>query len=212
MPDQLWPSFEQEEMLQATGHHYIAGIDEAGRGSLAGPVVAAAVILPPGLKASWLTLVRDSKLLTAAKREYVYSYIQEKSISVAIGVVSHRYIDRHNILKATHLAMKTAVKQLDPPPDSLLIDYLTLPRLALPQRGITNGDALCISIACASIIAKVSRDRLMADMDARYSGYGLSHNKGYWTKRHLQGLLKLGPSAIHRRSFDPVRSLFCYVK
>ena len=212
MPDQLWPSFEQENELQAAGYRYIAGIDEAGRGSLAGPVVAAAVILPPGLKASWLTLVRDSKLLTAAKREYVYSYIQEKSISVAIGVVSHRYIDRHNILKATHLAMKTAVKQLDPPPDSLLIDYLTLPRLTLQQRGITNGDALCISITCASIIAKVSRDRLMADMDARYSGYGLSHNKGYWTEEHVLGLLRLGPSAIHRRSFDPVRSLFSYVK
>jgi ribonuclease HII len=138
-------------------------------------------------------------------------HIREKSISVATGVISHRYIDKHNILKATRLAMKTAVKQLNPPPDSLLIDYLTLPRMTLPQRGITNGDALCISIACASIIAKVSRDRLMADMGAKYSGYGLSQNKGYWTEEHVLGLLKLGPSAIHRRSFDPVRSIFSYV-
>ena len=189
------------------GYRYIAGIDEAGRGALAGPVVAAAVILPCQLKTPWLWQVKDSKLLTADKREYLFDHIHEAAISVGVGIVPHQIIDTQNILRATRLAMKQAVDQLSPPPDTLLIDFLHLPEVAIFQKGIVNGDGLCFSIACASIIAKVTRDRLMKKMDNVYPGYGLGKNKGYWTEEHVANLNKLGPSPIHRRSFHPVKEM-----
>jgi ribonuclease HII len=201
------PSFAEEEMLAAQGYQYIAGIDEVGRGALAGPVVAAAVILPYHIDAPWFTEVRDSKQLTPAKRELLFHRIHEIAISVGVGLTPHYLIDAHGIIKATRLAMKLAVDQLSPPPQSLLIDYMRLPEVRLPQKGITDGDNLCMSIACASIIAKVARDKLMVEFDKVYPGYGLAQHKGYGTKEHLACLSRLGPCPIHRQSFKPVREI-----
>lgn len=203
----LMPSFTEERRLAAQGYRYIAGIDEAGRGALAGPVVAAAVILPHQPKGHWTDQVRDSKLLTPNKRDYLFHYIQESAISLAVGVISHEIIDAQNIVKATRLAMKQAIDRLSPPADMLLIDYLRLPEIPLPQKGIVNGDCLCFSIACASIVAKVTRDRLMIEMDSVYPGYGLAQHKGYWTEEHLICLIRLGPASIHRTSFQPIKGM-----
>ncbi|MBE9512755.1 MAG: ribonuclease HII [Chloroflexi bacterium] len=189
----------------AQGYRLIAGIDEAGRGALAGPVVAAAVIMPCHTKAPWLNQVRDSKQLSPAKREYLFHNIQETAISVGTGMVPAEIIDAQGIIRATRLAMKLAVNQLSPPPQSLLIDYMLLPDVSLPQKGITNGDSLCFSIACASIIAKVTRDHFIIQLDSVYPGYGLAKHKGYGTKEHLSCLCQLGPSPIHRQSFRPIK-------
>ena len=201
------PSFAEEKMLETQGYQYIAGIDEAGRGSLAGPVVAAAVILPCHIDTPWLNQVKDSKQLSPARRESLFHHIHEVAISIGIGVVPHKVIDARGIIKATRLAMKLAIDQLSPPPESLLIDYMRLPEVPLPQKGITNGDNLCFSIACASIIAKVSRDHMMIAFDGTYPGYGLAQHKGYSTKGHLACLRRLGPSPIHRQSFKPVKAV-----
>jgi len=201
------PSFVEEEMLEAQGYQYIAGIDEAGRGSLAGPVVAAAVILPCHVDTPWLDQVKDSKQLSPAKRELLFHRIHEVAISIGVGVAHHKIIDARGIIKATRLAMRLAIDQLSPPPEFLLIDYMHLPGVPLPQKGITNGDDLCFSIACASIIAKVSRDRMMIAFDGAYPGYGLAQHKGYCTKGHIVCLRRLGPSLIHRQSFRPVKDM-----
>ena len=201
------PSFAEEEKLVMQGYRYIAGVDEVGRGALAGPVVAAAVILPRRFKAAWLRQVKDSKLLTPDKREYLFDHIQEAAISTGVGIISHRIIDTRNIVRATRLAMKRAIAQLSPAADTLLIDFLSLPEVPIPQKGIVNGDGLCFSIACASIIAKVTRDHLMIEMDAVYPGYKLGKHKGYCTEEHVAHLNRLGPSPIHRRSFHPVKEM-----
>jgi ribonuclease HII len=201
------PSFAEEESLAAQGYQRIAGIDEVGRGALAGPVVAAAVILPPHVDAPWFTEVRDSKQLTPARRGVLFHRIHEVAISIGVGLVPHDLIDTQGIVKATRLAMKLAVDQLSPPPQFLLIDYMHLPEVRLPQKGITDGDNLCFSIACASIIAKVARDQLMVEFDGIYPGYGLAQHKGYGTKGHLACLSRLGPCTIHRQSFRPVREI-----
>ncbi len=201
------PSFVEERKLKALGYRFIAGIDEAGRGSLAGPVVAAAVIVPCRIKAGWLKQVKDSKLLTPTKREYLFNHILKIAISVGVGEVSYESIDAQGIVRATKLAMKLAIERLSPSPEFLLIDYLLLREVALPQKGIVNGDSLCFSIACASIIAKVSRDRLMIELDSSYPGYGLAQHKGYCTEAHVANLRRLGPSPIHRRSFHPVKDM-----
>jgi len=204
------PSFIEEELLATQGYQLIAGIDEAGRGALAGPVVAAAVILPCQVSAPWLVEVKDSKQLTQARRQLLFHRIHEIAISVGIGLVPHNFIDAHGIIRATRLAMKQAVDQLSPPPQTLLIDYMRLPEVRLPQKGITNGDNLCFSIACASIIAKVARDQLMVEFDRVYPGYGLAQHKGYGTRQHLACLSQLGPCPIHRQSFKPVRDIMLY--
>ena len=201
------PSFAEEKLLEAQGYQRIAGIDEAGRGALAGPVVAAAVILPCHVDAPWLTQVRDSKQLSPATRELLFHHIHEVAISVGIGMAPNEVVDTQGIIKATRLAMKLAIDQLLPPPQSLLIDYMLLPEVLLPQKGITNGDCLCFSIACASIMAKVTRDQLLIELDRIYPGYGLAQHKGYGTKKHLACLRRLGPSPIHRQSFKPVKDL-----
>ena len=201
------PSFTEEKRLEAQGYQRIAGIDEVGRGALAGPVVAAAVILPRRIDTPWLARVKDSKLLRPPERGYLFDCIQEAAISIGIGMAPPEVIDSQGIIKATRLAMKLAIDQLSPPPESLLIDYMSLPEVTLPQRGIKNGDRLCFSIACASIIAKVARDRLMIELDRTYPGYGLAQHKGYGTEGHLSCLRRLGPSPIHRQSFKPVREI-----
>ena len=201
------PSFTEEKILEAQGYQYIAGIDEAGRGSLAGPVVAAAAILPCHIEGPWLNQVKDSKQLSPARRESLFHHIQEAAISIGVGVAQHEVIDAEGIIKATRLAMKRAIGQLWPPPEFLLIDYMRLPEVPLPQKGITNGDSLCFSIACASIMAKVSRDHLMVELDRIYPNYGLAQHKGYGTEGHLACLRRLGPSPIHRQSFKPVKDV-----
>lgn len=201
------PSFAEEKMLEAQGYQHIAGIDEAGRGALAGPVVAAAVILPYHIDAPWLAQVKDSKRLSPAKRELLFHHIHQIAISIGIGMAPNEVVDAQGLIKATRLAMKLAIDQLSPPPQSLLIDYMLLPEVPLPQKGITNGDSLCLSIACASIMAKVARDHLMIELDRIYPGYGLAQHKGYGTKEHLACLRRLGPSPIHRQSFKPVKNM-----
>jgi len=201
------PSFIEEEELLSRGIRLIAGVDEVGRGSIAGPVVAAAVIMPDNLKAPWLVEVRDSKQLRPIKRENLAMHIREVAISFGIGVVSHRRIDTLGIVRANMLAMKLAINKLSPGPEYLLIDYLRLPAVPLPQKGITDGDCKCFSIACASIVAKVARDEMMVRLDRRFSGYRLAENKGYCTEAHVAGLSRLGPSPIHRRTFQPVRAI-----
>lgn len=202
----LKPSFAEERLLMKQGYRRIAGIDEAGRGSLAGPVVAAAVILPTKLRAPWLAQVRDSKLLTPATRESLFRPISQAALAVGIGVVSHEVIDTVNILNATRQAMKLAVSRLSPPADFLLIDYMGLPGVPIHQKGVVDGDSLCFSIACASIIAKVARDHIMIKLDRVYPGYKLAQHKGYCTEEHVACLQRLGPSPIHRKSFNPLRA------
>ena len=205
--DHLVPSFAEEELLAAQGYQLIAGVDEVGRGALAGPVMAAAVILPVGMNFPWMEQVRDSKQLRPGTREVLCQYIREAAISVGTGISSHEEIDALGIAKATRLAMKMAVEQLSPVPQYLLIDYIKLPEVPLLQRSLVNGDGRCFSIACASIVAKVTRDRLMAELDGVYSGYGFAQHKGYGTGQHLACLRRLGLCPIHRKSFRPLRSL-----
>jgi ribonuclease HII len=198
------PTWAEERRLHRQGYQLIAGIDEVGRGALAGPVVAAAIVLPKALKVPWLAQVRDSKELTPARRERLFAPIQEVARAVGIGVVPAEAIDALGIVAATRLAMSQAIEQLSPPPDFLLIDALKLPALALPQKALVRGDKLCLSISCASIVAKVTRDRMMREMDGRYPGYGFARHKGYGTGGHLSSLRELGACPIHRRSFAPV--------
>ena len=177
---------------------YICGIDEVGRGPLAGPVVAGAVILP---KDCDILYINDSKKLTAAKREELYDEIMEKAVAAGIGMVSPQRIDEINILQATYEAMREAISKLDPQPDLLLNDAVTIPQVEIHQVPIIKGDAKSISIGAASIIAKVTRDRLMVEYDKVLPGYDFASNKGYGTKAHIAGLKELGPTPIHRRSF-----------
>jgi ribonuclease HII len=201
------PNLDEEDKLKSQGYELIAGIDEVGRGALAGPVVASAVILPNTAKLSWFGLVRDSKELNYRKRESLFDLINKEAIAVGIGIVPSQVIDSVNILKATRLAMMQAVEKLPRQPSFLLIDRVTLSQCPIPQMGITRGDKSCLSIACASIIAKVTRDRMMEELDIMYPGYGFARHKGYGTGRHISCLQKLGPSPIHRLYFAPVRNV-----
>lgn len=177
---------------------YICGIDEAGRGPLAGPVVAGAVILP---KECEILYLNDSKKLSAKRREELYNEIMEKAVAVGIGMVSPARIDEINILQATYEAMRIAIGKLEVTPDVLLNDAVTIPGVASPQVPIIKGDAKSVSIAAASILAKVTRDRLMIQYDEILPGYGFAQNKGYGSREHIQALKELGPSPIHRTSF-----------
>jgi len=199
------PSLNEENGLSARGYRLIAGIDEAGRGALAGPVVAAAVILPQSPDFPWLKSVRDSKELPPARRESLFDLIKQEAIAIGVGIIAPQTIDVIGILNATKIAMCQAVEQLSCPPDFLLIDYLRLPQPRISQKPIVRGDKLCLSISCASIIAKVTRDRIMVELDQHYPGYGLAHHKGYGTREHVSCLHQRGPSPIHRHSFAPVR-------
>lgn len=180
------------------GFRYVAGIDEAGRGPLAGPVVAACVMLPEGCLIEGLD---DSKKLSASKRESLYDIIMDRAVSVGIGVVDEKHIDSMNILNATKLAMKRAVDQVEPKPDLLLIDAVRLPDIDILQASIIKGDSLSVSIAAASIVAKVTRDRLIEEADVLYPAYGFKKHKGYGTSEHINAIRKYGICPIHRISF-----------
>lgn len=202
------PTLTEEQAQWKRGFQFIAGVDEAGRGPLAGPVVAAAVILPrESRNIKWFKMIADSKILSESRREFLYERLNNEAMAVGVGVIDASTIDMVGIAKATRLAMKTAVKQLEPAPDCLLIDYFRLPEVKLPQKGVVDGDTLCCSIAAASIIAKVTRDRLMVELDKMYPGYFFANHKGYGTEKHLECLRQLGASPIHRRSFQPVRDI-----
>jgi ribonuclease HII len=188
-----------EEEARSAGHVAVAGVDEVGRGALCGPVVAAAVVLGDGFETDGLD---DSKRLTRRQRERLDDRIRSKAVAWATGLAEPHEIDRLNILQASLLAMRRAVEGLPMPPDALLVDALTIPGLDLPQRAIVKGDALSISIAAASIVAKVTRDRLMRELDREHPGYGLAHNMGYASEDHRDALRRRGPSCIHRRTFQ----------
>ena len=195
-----WTLFE--ELARRQGFCCIAGIDEAGRGALAGPVVAAAVVFPKGVE---IPGINDSKKLTPAKRNELFDMILEKALSVGIGSGDHLLIDRVNILQATLVAMKEAVLGISPLPDYLLIDGISKIPIGIHQRTIKKGDSASISIAAASIIAKVTRDRLMVGFDRDYPGYGFAEHKGYGCAAHMAAVARLGPSTIHRKTFRGVK-------
>ncbi len=189
-----------EAMMREKGYRQIAGLDEVGRGPLAGPVTAAAVILPPDTELV-IPGVDDSKKVSAKKREELAEIIKEKAAAWAVGSIDMATIDRVNILEATKLAMKQALEKLAVTPDVLLLDALTLQGVSLPQMPIVHGDALSVSIAAASILAKVTRDRFMTEADALYPQYGFASNKGYGSAAHIEALKTYGPCPLHRRSF-----------
>jgi len=188
--------YEKEAFEQ--GLEFVAGMDEAGRGPLAGPVVAACVMLP---KDCLIEGVNDSKKLSPAKREKLYDIIMEQAISVGIGIVDEKTIDEINILNATKMAMKMAVERVSPKPQLILIDAVELDDMDIPQKAIVKGDMLSISIASASIIAKVTRDRMITEADKKYPVYGFGRHKGYGTKQHIDAIKKYGICPIHRVSF-----------
>jgi len=199
------PTFEREIALWNAGRSIVAGIDEVGRGPLAGPVVAAAVVFPVGMKP--IRGLRDSKVLPAAKRERLATVVRARALGVGVGAASVREIDRINIRRATILAMQRALRRLGLQPAEVLVDGVWLPELGCPHDAIIDGDALCQSIAAASVIAKTVRDRLMRLLALRYPVYSWEENKGYGTPEHLDALQVLGPTRHHRMSFMPVAQL-----
>ena len=207
--EQLLPSLTYEKRLWEAGYRHVAGLDEAGRGSWAGPVVAAAVILPPDQPelAQCLSGVRDSKMLTATRREMLLEIIEQHALAWGVGAVPPGEIDARGIVPATREAMSLALGVLSLPADYLLIDHISLPDQPLPQVSLPKGDARILSIAAASIVAKVSRDRMMVDLEARYPGYGFGQHKGYGTPQHQAALASIGPSSVHRLSFAPLQRL-----
>jgi ribonuclease HII len=192
-----------ENELLTRGYRLIAGVDEAGRGPLAGPVVVAAVILPPDCRLPGLD---DSKKLSPQQRQSLYTAVKAEALAVEHVIIDHTRIDLVNIYQATLEGMYQALAALRPAPDAALIDAMPLRRLKIPCRSIIHGDAISASIAAASIIAKVERDRIMEDLDGAYPGYGFSRHKGYATPQHLEALNKYGPCPIHRKSFAPVKT------
>ena len=189
---------EYERQCNSQGYKFVAGIDEVGRGPLAGPVVAAAVILGEGVL---IPGVNDSKKLSEAKREYLYDEIKAKALAIGVGMAEVELIDEINILNATYVAMKRALDTMSVKPDYILLDAVTLKDIAITQKGIIKGDTLSLSIAAASIIAKVERDRLISSYDSVYPEYKFSKHKGYGTKEHMDCIRKYGLLPIHRRSF-----------
>ena len=199
------PTFDEETALHRLGYRAVAGVDEAGRGPLAGPVVAGAVVIPTGYREPWLARLRDSKQLTPRARTALHECIRESPAGWAAGVVSNEDVDRLGIAAATRDAMLKAVSGLPSRPDFVLVDGLPVDQGGLPSRALVRGDSRCLSIAAASIVAKVTRDAIMLEEHARYPDYGFDSHKGYPTPAHLAQLHRLGPCPIHRRSFAPVR-------
>lgn len=195
-------AYEQE--FYDDGYELLVGIDEAGRGSLAGPVVVGVVVLS---QYCYLPLLNDSKQLTSARRDKLYSAIQEQALAVRHEVIDAAIVDKENIYQATVGGMYAGLEKLPFRPEAVLIDAVPLPHLTMPSRAIIGGDTLSASIAAASIIAKVERDRIMEEYDKLYPQYGFTHHKGYGTKEHMVALKKWGPCPIHRRTFEPIKSM-----
>ncbi|MBQ9365545.1 MAG: ribonuclease HII [Schwartzia sp.] len=196
--------YEYEREAAGEGCEIVAGVDEAGRGPLAGPVAVAAVILPTGL---FIPKLNDSKKLSPKSRDELYDVITEKAVAYKCVLVDAATIDRVNILQATINGMYEAILNLNPQPDKVLIDAVNLDRLPMPSLSIIGGDAKSASIGAASIIAKVTRDRLMMEYDATYPEYGFARHKGYGTREHIEAIRKYGPCPIHRKSFEPISSM-----
>lgn len=199
------PDFEFETELHRQGYGYVAGLDEVGRGCLAGPAAAGAVILPRNPSQEVFALARDSKQLSAAQREEAYEVITGSALSYAVGWATPAEIDKIGIAAGVRRAMRRALAKLNPPATYLLIDAIPLPSSDLPQKSIIRGDSKSLSIAAASIVAKVERDRYMVSLAKRYQSYGFEAHKGYGTRRHLDSIAELGPCHAHRMSFAPVR-------
>ena len=193
-----------DRQLWCQGLEHVAGVDEVGVGPLAGPVVAAAVILPQDIR---IRGIDDSKSVARERREVLASALREQALAIGVGVVDAPQIDRINIYQATLLAMKTAVLNLQVKPDHVIVDARQIPDLDYPQTPVIKGDRRSYSVAAASIIAKVARDAMMAEYDRHYPGYGLGKNMGYGTRQHLEAIGRQGPTPIHRRSFAPLRQL-----
>ncbi len=196
--NRLWEISAFERECYEKGHAFVGGIDEVGRGPLAGPVVAAVVILKQDCG---ILGINDSKKLSETKREELYNIIIKEAVDYCVGVVSPKEIDEINILQATYKAMQKAVEGLKIKPDFLLVDAVTIPKIHIPQKGIIKGDARSISIGAASIVAKVTRDKMMIEYGKAYTGYDFESNKGYGSQRHIEGIKQNGLSPIHRRSF-----------
>ncbi len=202
----LYPSLDEERKLWRAGFVHIAGLDEAGRGALAGPVVAGAVVLPANTRHAGLWAeVQDSKLLSPPRRAELAVRIQEQAAAWSLGEASAAEIDASGIAPATRLAMRRAVQALSPAPDHLLLDWMQLKSLNLPQQSFTKGDLKIVSIAAASILAKVHRDRLLCQLNEEYPAYGFHSHKGYAAPSHLAAIEKFGPCPAHRHSFSPMR-------
>jgi ribonuclease HII len=193
--------YRYEGQAWRAGHARVAGVDEAGRGPLAGPVVAAAVVVTPEHRVRG---VADSKLLSEERREELFLLIHERAFAVGVAIVDHATIDRVNILQATRLAMLDALARLPIPPDFVITDFVALPSVACPQRNLVDGDARCASVAAASIVAKVTRDRIMRELDKQFPEYGFARHKGYGTPDHMAAIDRFGPCPVHRRSFAGV--------
>ncbi len=206
------PTLAEEKRLWAAGYRWIAGVDEAGRGALAGPVVAGAVMLPPGVSGQGIWAeVRDSKLLSPEKRSALAVRIREQAAAWAVGQATAQEIDRFGIAPATALAMRRAIEELVPAPRYLLLDWVRLPTVNIPQQSVTKGDRRIVSIAAASILAKTHRDALLVDLHGRYPQYAFHQHKGYATAAHRVAIAQHGPCAAHRHSFAPIarrQSLF----
>lgn len=201
------PDLSLEADFHASGYRLVAGVDEAGRGPLAGPVAAAAVILPPNLngREDWLDVIDDSKRLSDKSRERAAALIRANALAWAVKQIESSEIDHIGIGRAVRLAMMAAVSALQPAPDALLLDWVPMKECQLPFQAVVKGDAKSLSIAAASILAKVERDNRMRQADCQYPGYGFARHKGYATAHHIRCLSELGPTPIHRRSFKPLR-------
>lgn len=202
--ERLDAMYVYERAAIAAGHAIVAGVDEAGRGPLAGPVAVAAVILP---QECYLPHLNDSKKLSHTVREELFAQITEQALSYHVALMDAEMIDRMNILQATRTGMYEAIAALTPAPDEVLIDAVELPKLSMPSQSIIKGDAKSASIAAASILAKVTRDHLMESYDIQYPNYGFAKHKGYGTQEHIDTIRKYGICPIHRKSFDPIRSM-----
>lgn len=196
--------YEYERQANAEGYDLIAGVDEAGRGPLAGPVAVAAVILPKEL---YLPFLNDSKKLSEKRRETLYDMIKEQAVAYSVVLVDREIIDKENIYEATKNGMYNAILKLSQKPDKVLIDAMPLDKLPIPSLSIVKGDAKSASIAAASVLAKVTRDRFMREMDKVYPEYGFKNHKGYGTKAHIEAIKKYGPCPLHRETFEPIKSM-----
>ena len=200
-----WPTYQEEAFLLGQGYWLVAGMDEAGRGPLAGPVVAGVVILPPRPTGPWVETVRDSKQMTPGQRDRLLPHLRENALGIQTGASTPQEIDELGIVEATRLAMRRALDSLALLPQYLLLDAFPLPGVDIPQTPIVHGDTRCLSIAAASVVAKVTRDRIMEQQDVEYPGYGFARHKGYGTAEHVRSIQRLGPCPIHRYSFAPIR-------